>query len=142
MERQDAKNAKNAKLQVEPPPEVDLLARNVIGAAIEVHRHLGPGFIESVYEQALAVELRLRGIPHQQQVPVVVDYKGYVVGRGRVDLLADDRLVVEVKAIAALNPVHTAQVVSYLKALGQPLGLLLNFHAIPLRNGIKRVVRS
>jgi len=129
-------------LQVEPPPEVDLLARNVIGAAIEVHRHLGPGFIESVYEQALAVELRLRGIPHQQQVPVVVDYKGYVVGRGRVDLLADDRLVVEVKAIAALNPVHTAQVVSYLKALGQPLGLLLNFHAIPLRNGIKRVVRS
>jgi len=129
-------------LQVEPPPEVDLLARNVIGAAIEVHRHLGPGFIESVYEQALAVELRLRGIPHQQQVPVVVDYKGYVVGRGRVDLLADDRLVVEVKAIAALNPVHTAQVVSYLKALGQPLGLLLNFHAIPLRNDIKRVVRS
>jgi len=129
-------------LQVEPPPEVDLLACNVIGAAIEVHRHLGPGFIESVYEQALAVELRLRGIPHQQQVPVVVDYKGYVVGRGRVDLLADDRLVVEVKAIAALNPVHTAQVVSYLKALGQPLGLLLNFHAIPLRNDIKRVVRS
>jgi len=142
MDRQDAKNAKNAKLLVEPPHEVDLLARNVIGAAIEVHRHLGPGFVESVYEQALAVELRLRGIPHQRQVSVVVDYKGYVVGRGRIDLLIDDQLVVEVKAVAALNLAHTAQVVSYLTALGQPLGLLVNFHAIPLRKGIKRVVRS
>jgi len=127
---------------VEPPHAIDLLAHDVIGAAIEVHRHLGPGFVESVYEQAVAVELRLRGIPFQRQVPVVVAYKGHVVGRGRIDLLTDDQLIVEVKAVAALNAAHTAQVVSYLTALGQPLGLLINFHATLLRDGIRRVVRS
>ena len=133
---------KAAKMLVEPPHAIDLLAHDVIGAAIEVHRHLGPGFVESVYEQAVAVELRLRGIPFQRQVPVVMAYKGHVVGRGRIDLLTDDQLIVEVKAVAALNAAHTAQVVSYLTALGQPLGLLINFHATLLRDGIRRVVRS
>jgi len=142
MKRQGAKDAKVAKMLVEPPPAVDQLAHDVIGAAIEVHRHLGPGFTEAIYEQALAVELRLRGIPFQRQMAVVVAYKGHVVGRGRVDLLADDRLVVEVKAVTALNAAHTAQVVSYLTALRQPLGLLINFHATLLRDGIRRVVRS
>ena len=93
-------------------PELNRLTEAVIGAAIEVHRHLGPGYLESVYEEALGIELDLRGIPHQRQVPVSVDYKDRPVGEGRLDLLVGDRLVVELKAVEALAPIHHAQVIS------------------------------
>lgn len=125
---------------VEPDPHLDALANAVIGAAIEVHRTLGPGYPEGVYEEALGVELSLRNIPFVRQQVVQVLYKGVQVGEGRVDLLVGGRLVVEIKTVDALIPVHRAQVISYLKALGQPLGLLLNFRAALLRDGLERVV--
>jgi len=142
MNRQDAKNAKNAKGLQEPSQRADELARQVIGAAVEVHRHLGPGFLESVYEEALAVELRLRKVSFLRQHPVAVLYKDCRVGDARPDLLVDDELVVEIKAVERLAPVHTAQVISYLKALDIRLGLLLNFKVGLLKQGIQRVVLS
>ena len=123
-----------------PGERVDALARAVIGAAIEVHRTLGPGFLESVYEEALAVELRLRDIPFEEQRKMGIDYKAHVVGEGRIDLLVDELLIVELKAVDALLPLHTAQLLSYLKATGKRLGLLINFNAEVLRDGLKRVV--
>lgn len=126
----------------EPPPRIDRLAREVIGAAIEVHRNLGPGFLESVYQGALVVELRLRGIPFVQQHPTAVGYKGTKVGDGRVDFYVGNGLVVEIKAVEQLTSLHKAQVISYLKALDRPLGLLINFKVPVLKNGIRRVVVS
>ena len=112
----------------------------MIGAAIEVHRILGPGYLESVYESALAVELTLRGISFARQHPFSLDYKGHPVGEGRVDLLIAECLPVELKTVDIVAPIHRAQLLSYLKALRLPLGLLLNFKAPTLRDGIVRVV--
>ena len=125
---------------MEPDAALDGLARDVIGAAIEVHRWLGPGFLETVYEDALAVELGLRHIVFQRQVPLAIDYKGRRVGGGRVDILVAGRLVVELKTVDALSAVHQAQVLSYLKVVGTSLGLLINFNVKILKDGIKRVV--
>ncbi len=130
------------RIRREPKREVDLLARNVIGAAIEVHKILGPGFLESVYERALCQELRLRETPFSLQRPLPISYKGTCVGEGRIDLLVADSLVVELKAVDCLAPIHTAQVISYLKATGLHLGLLINFNVEVLRTGIKRVIVS
>jgi len=125
------------------PPEVEELAHSVIGAALEVHRVLGPGYIEVVYEQALCVELELRAIPFVRQPVIQVGYKGKVVGEGRLDLLVGNSLVVELKAVDALTQIHSAQVVSYLKATRRPLGLLINFNVPLLKaGGIKRVIAS
>jgi len=127
-------------MRVEPDDELDRLAHAVIGAAIEVHRTLGPGFLEAVYENALAIELELRGVPFRRQLPKVVQYKGHNVGEGRLDLLVGDVLLVELKAVEELAPVHTAQVLSYLKARQIHLGLLINFNVAVLKDGIKRVI--
>lgn len=127
---------------VEPNKRVDRLARQVIGAAIEVHRHLGPGFLENVYEEALAIEFTLRNIPFERQTPLPVDYKEHHVGEGRVDLLVGGELLVELKAVEALAPIHKAQLISYLKATGLHLGLLINFNVPVLRAGVQRVVLS
>ena len=135
MNRQDAKPAKE-----EPDHELDLLANTVIGAAIEVHRHLGPGYLESIYEEALAIEFRLRNLPFERQHPIGVAYKSVVVGQSRLDFLVGLRLVVEVKAVEHLLPVHRAQVISYLKATNCRLGLLINFHEATLAQGVKRIV--
>ena len=118
----------------------DDLAGRVIAAAIEVHRTLGPGLLESAYEDCLCHELTLRGIPHERQKSVPFVYKELTVNHAfRVDLLVEDSLVVEVKAVPGFASVHLAQVLTYLK-LGQwKVGLLLNFHAIRLVDGIKRV---
>lgn len=126
----------------EPDASTDALAHAVIGAALEVHRHLGPGFLEEVYEEALCLELRLRQIPFERQKLVRVDYKGDYKGEGRLDLLVADRLVVELKAVKDFAPIHKAKVISYLKASGCHLALLINFHVPLLRDGIQRVVRS
>jgi len=117
------------------------LSSAIIGAAIEVHRTLGPGLLESAYEQCLAQELSLREIPFERQKPVRVHYKGIQLDCGyRLDLLVAGIVVVEVKAIDALLPIHQAQLLSYLKLGGWKLGLLINFHVPLLREGIKRVV--
>ena len=117
----------------------DPLTQSVIGAAIEVHRTLGPGFLEAVYEQALSIELSMRSVPHQKQTPVAVQYKGQQVGEGRIDLLVEDRLVVELKTVEALSDLHLAQVISYLKAKQLKTGLLINFNVPVLKNGLKRI---
>jgi len=126
----------------EPSPELDGLARAAIEAAVEVHRHLGPGFLESIYEEALTVELTARQIPWERQKPLTVKYKDRAVGEGRIDLLVAGKLLVELKAVETLAPIHKAQVISYLKASGLQLGLLINFNVPVLRAGIQRVVVS
>jgi GxxExxY protein len=125
---------------LEPDSEVDALARAVIGAAIEVHRRLGPGLTENLYENSLCVELRLRGIPFVRQAVVHVEYKGEVVGEFRLDLLVGGRLVVELKAIEQFAPVHKAIAITYLKITKCQLALLINFNVPVLKDGIKRVV--
>ena len=125
---------------MEPDEKTNQLSNRVIGAAIEVHKHLGPGFLESIYEEALCVELKIQGIPFERQVPVSVVYKGHQIGEGRMDLLVDKSMVVELKSVDELVPIHTAQVLSYLRATNLPLGLLINFNVSALKNGVRRVV--
>jgi GxxExxY protein len=128
--------------RTEPDPGLDALAEAVIGAAIEVHKHLGPGYLESVYEEALSIELSERGISFERQAPIAVLYKNHEVGEGKLNLLVDGQLVVELKAVDSLARIHVAQVLSYLKAKDLHLGLLVNFNVALLKSGIKRVVRS
>ena len=126
----------------EPPAEVDLLAHKVIGAAIEVHTILGPGYLEAVYEEALAAELELRGIPFKRQATFTIDYKGRSVGEGRLDILVGGKLILELKAVDAILPIHEAQVLSYLRATRLPLALTINFNVLVLRDGIRRWILS
>jgi len=119
---------------------LNLLSEQVIGAAIEVHRHLGAGFLESTYEKALVIELELRGIRCEVQKPVDLTYKGKSIGEGKIDLLIEGRLIVELKAVKELVDAHKTQVLAYLKASGHKLGLLINFHSPLLKDGVKRVV--
>lgn len=119
--------------------EHEALTQQIIGAAIQVHRTLGPGFLESVYENALVVELRKRGLLVEQQVVVPIFYDGVHVGEHRLDLLVERLVVLELKAISAIEKVHYAIVRSYLKATDRPLALLLNFGESPLN--IRRVAR-
>jgi len=116
------------------------LSHAVIGAAIEVHRELGPGLLESAYEAAFSHELTLRGIPYVTQKVMPVLYKGHEIESGlRIDLLVEDLLVVELKAIQTLLPLHSAQVLTYLRLGNYPLGLLINFNVRRLVEGIERV---
>lgn len=113
----------------------------VIGACIEVHRHLGPGFLESVYHRAVCIELGIRGVPYDEQKVIDVVYKGHRLQGQRLDLIVDSRVVLEVKAVSQLEEIHGSQVVSYLKATGLRAGLLINFNAVVLKAGIRRIVR-
>jgi len=124
---------------LDTPPHVNDVARRVIEAAVEVHRHLGPGYVESVYENALAIELGLRGISFERQVRFQADYKGHEVGEGRMDLLVERILIVELKAIDRFTEVHVSQVLAYLKATGHSLALLINFNVPVLMRGVKRI---
>jgi len=107
----------------EPDSQMNRLTESVIGAAIEVHRELGPGFIERIYEEALCFELAERKINFQRQSPVSVNYKGTPIGQGFIDILVENRLIVELKAVDELILVHKAQIISYLKATGLWVGL-------------------
>ena len=118
------------------------MSYRVIGAAMEVHRVLGAGFLESVYGDALAIELEECGILFEKEVEVSVNYKGRKVGTGRMDFIIDRTIVVELKAVESLRPVHDAQVISYLKMTGYPLGLLINFNVPLLKEGIRRLILS
>ncbi len=126
----------------EPSDQLDRLAHGIIGAAIEVHRTLGPGFLESVYEEALCIEFAQRQIPFKRQHVINVAYKGHKVGESRLDLFVDDQIIVELKAVEALLPIYTAQLLSYLRATKCQLGLLMNFNLPVLKPGIKRIVLS
>jgi GxxExxY protein len=117
------------------------LTKSVIGAAIEVHRALGPGLLESAYEICLCRELNLRGIQFQRQLPIPLEYKGVELDCGyRSDVIVEDTLLLELKAVDALLPIHEAQLLSYLKLTGLSVGLLINFNVELLKDGIRRRV--
>jgi GxxExxY protein len=120
--------------------ELNELSRKVIGAAIEVHRRLGAGMPEKGYEGAMCVELTERGIPFERQKLIEIMYKGVLVARGRIDLLVAGILVVEAKSCEVIAPVHRLQVLSYMRIIRQPLGLLINFNVPILKEGIRRII--
>ena len=121
--------------------EFDELSRNVIGYAIEVHRNLGPGLLESTYRQCLAWELSSAGISFQMELPVPVKYKNVLLDCGyRIDLLVSGDLIVEIKSVETLLPIHQAQTLTYMRLAKVPIGLLINFNVTKLQNGIKRLV--
>lgn len=121
--------------------DFDPLSYRVIGCAIEVHRTLGPGLLESAYQKCLAHELSLRRIPFRSQDSLPVEYKGVKLDCGyRIDLMVDDQLIVELKSVETLLGVHEAQVITYLKLSRVKLGLLLNFNVPVLKDGIRRFV--
>ena len=122
--------------------ETERLAAAVIGAAIEVHKHLRAGLPEGVYQNALCHELEPRGIPFVAQAEVPVFYKGRAVGKGYVDILVSGKLVVELKAVDQLSDTHRSQVIAYLASLNLRLGLLINFNVFRLKQGVKRVVHD
>jgi len=121
----------------------DPLTRAVIGAAIEVHRHLGPGLLESAYQQCLARELQVQGIPFQREIHVGIRYKGLEIQQAfRADFLVAEQLILELKALHRIEDSHKAQLLTYLKWTGFRVGLLINFNERLLRNGIFRVINS
>jgi len=119
--------------------ERDPLTRAVIGFAIEVHRELGPGLLESAYEKCLAREMEMNGIPFELQVPLPVKYKGVEIDCGyRVDVLVEDRLILELKAVEAIKSIHKAQLLTYMKISSITTGLLINFNVNMLKDGVTR----
>jgi GxxExxY protein len=122
---------------------LNVLSNEVIGAAIEVHRTVGPGLLEAVYSECLQIELESRGIRVSREVIIPLNYKGHQIEHAyRLDLVVEDELVVEVKAVDDLLPVHQAQLLTYLKLTGLRLGLLMNFDVVAMHRGIKRVVNG
>jgi len=124
-------------------PREDRITDKIIGAAIEVHRVLGPGLLESAYEECLCYELSLRDLKFKWQVPLPVAYKGIKLACGyKMDLLVDDLVVVELKTVEGLLQVHSAQLLSYLRLSGKPVGLLINFNSPTIKSGLKRIVNN
>ena len=119
----------------------DSLTYKIIGCAIEVYKQLGPGLLESVYEQALIHELKLNDIPVESQVEIKVNYKGINISDNlRLDLLVDDSVIVELKSVEELKPIHHKQLLTYLRLMNKKVGLLINFNTDNLMDGIKRIV--
>jgi len=119
------------------------ISGKIIGAAIEVHKKLGPGLLESAYEECLCCEMQLRGIEFKRQVPLSLSYKGIVLDCGyRLDLLVEDKVIVELKSIEGLEPIHEAQMLTYLKLRNAWLGLIINFNVIMLKDGVRRLVNG
>jgi GxxExxY protein len=119
--------------------ERDEVSGRVIGAAIEVHRHLGSGLLESAYEECLCFELHERGITYDRQVPLPIIFKGHRLDAGyRMDIIVEQQLIVEVKSVDQLTPIHEAQVLTYLRLSGLQTGLLLNFNTVLLKHGLRR----
>ncbi|MGV6813423.1 MAG: GxxExxY protein [Phycisphaerales bacterium] len=124
------------------PESLNQLSHQVIGCAIEVHRELGPGLLESIYEAALCKEFDQARVQYTQQYSFVGKYKGKQLPPQRIDLLIEDQLVLELKAVIAVNDLHLAQLVSYLRLANKPLGLLINFHAPTIKKGTYRRINS
>jgi GxxExxY protein len=123
------------------PPEIESVAKTIVDAALKVHRALGPGLLESVYELCLAHELRRRGVQVESQVKLPISYEGLKIDAGlRLDLIVAQQVIVEVKAVEKLHPVYDAQLLSYLRLTGLKLGLLINFNVPLIRDGIKRII--
>jgi len=121
--------------------DVNKITEQIIGAAIEVHRVLGPGLLESAYEECLCRDLELRSMPFARQRPLPIEYKGVTLECGyRLDLLVDNAVVVEIKAVSSIEPIHEAQLLTYLRIGGWKVGLLINFNVPVLKDGIRRRV--
>ena len=136
-----AQRGKNDRAFEPIPADVDEVAKTVVDAAMAVHMELGPGLLESVYEVCLRHELSERGVSFESQVALPVVYKGLKLDAGlRLDLVVDGKVIVELKAVESAQPVHAAQVLTYLRLTGLRLGLLINFNSARLRDGIKRMV--
>jgi GxxExxY protein len=127
--------------RVHVPSDVEQLATAVVDSAFAVHQELGPGLLESAYEACLSHELRLRHVNHELQLPVPLNYKGIRIEVGyRADVVVEEKLLVELKTVDQLLPIHTAQVVTYLRLKRFPLGLLINFNEVLIKHGIHRVL--
>ena len=120
--------------------ELNKISEKIIGCAIEVHKNLGPGLLESIYEKALCYEFELSEINYNNQVLIPVLYKGKNLGDYRLDLLVENKIIIELKAVDRMDPVFQAQILSYLKMTNMKLGLLINFNVPLLREGIKRII--
>lgn len=121
--------------------QFEKITNDIIGAAIEVHKHLGPGLLESAYEECLAYELQLKGYKVERQKPVPIIYKEVKLDYGyRIDILVENQIVIELKSIETFAPVHEAQILTYMKFADKEIGLLINFNVTLLKNGIKRYV--
>lgn len=121
--------------------EINRITENIIGCAIEVHKQLGPGLLESTYEACLFFELQNTGLKVIRQIGLPLVYKDIKLEEGyRLDLLVEDTVVVEIKSVEALNDIHTAQVLTYLKLSGTKIGLIINFNVLKLKDGIKRLI--
>ena len=128
---------------MEEKDRLDLITRRIIGAAIEVHKHLGPGLLESAYESCLSFELTERGLAFERQKSLPVKYKNVQLDCGyKLDLVVEDAVIVELKAIDQLLPIHDAQLLSYLRISEKNVGLLINFHVRVLKHGLKRIVNE
>lgn len=128
---------------MEEKDKLDQITRRIIGAAIEVHKTVGPGLLESAYEACLAFELRQLGLKVEEQKPLPVVYKGVSLDCGyRLDLVVENSVIVEIKAVDQLAPIHDAQLLSYLRISGKRVGLLINFHTRMLKDGLKRIVNE
>ena len=123
-------------------PEIEDLSRALVDSAFKVHQTLGPGLLESVYEACLCVELGRRGIEYEAQVPISIDYEGVRVGAGlRLDLLVERSIILEIKAVEKLLPIHQSQLLTYLKLADLRLGLLINFNVDMFKQGVRRIIR-
>jgi GxxExxY protein len=120
--------------------DLNALTEKIIGCGIEVHRELGPGLLEATYEEALSIELAAAGLSLARQVPFPIQYKGKIIGEYRLDLLVNNQVIVEIKSVERLDRVFDAQLLTYLKATGKKLGLLMNFNSRLLHYGIKRFI--
>ena len=128
---------------MEEKDKLDQITRRIIGAAIELHKAVGPGLLESACQACLAFEIRQRGLKFDEQIPLPVLYKDVKLDCGyRLDLLVEDSVIVEIKAIEKLCPIHDAQLLSYLRIAHQKVGLLINFHNQVLKDGLKRIVNE
>jgi len=127
--------------QIIIPQDIERLATIAVDAGFSVHKELGPGLLETAYEGCFAHELDLRGVKYQRQLPVPLNYKGKVIEVGfRADVVLEQRFLIELKAVEQLAPIHQAQVITYLKLLRFPLGLLINFNTVLIKDGIHRVL--
>ncbi len=119
------------------------LTQQIIGSAIEVHKHMGPGLLESIYEECMAIQLKKDGLVFEKQKPIPLIYDGQMLGTAfRADFIVEDKVIIELKACEKLQPIHDAQLLSYMKLSGVSLGLLMNFNSVLLKDGIKRMALS
>ncbi len=135
---------KENKMKTTEDTEKEYLFKNitekVIGASIEVHKILGPGLLEGIYEEALSHEFKLRNIKYERQKEISLRYKDIYVGNHRIDFLVEREIIVELKSVESLHPIHEVQVITYLKATGKRVGLIINFNVEQLKDGIKRII--